>query len=68
MQRIFSGLVALATLGALAMVALAISTLWATNQSRERTACYRASASVDACGTPSAVERALAHYVAHVDL
>ncbi len=68
MNKVISGFVALATVATLAVAVLAMVTMWATNQSRARTACYLTATSVESCGTPSIVERALAHYVAHVDM
>lgn len=68
MGRILSCIATLAVAGTLGVAVFTVATMWALNRSSDRTACYRTATSVDACGTPSGVERVLAHYVAHVDL
>ncbi|KAA0178852.1 hypothetical protein FX016_23265 [Cupriavidus gilardii] len=62
------GLAAFATLGTAIVAAIALAMVWATHQSHERTACYRTSADIKACATPSAIERVIARYIAKVEL
>lgn len=68
MGRILSCVATLAVARTLGVAVFTVVSMWALNGSSERTACYRTATSVDACGAPSGVERALARYVAHVDL